>query len=134
MSSSQRLWPIARRILNATDKTNLEILATHTGQRIRDLDRTEKEPRVLVIDFFLSSPGVSSSLGTLLADRFSESLANSSRKIEMIDRKNFAEYLTQNWTTLEDLKNFPGCHYIGRELGQPELFWEACMNKTARLA
>ena len=52
-----------------------------------------------------------------LADRFSESLANSSRKIEIIDRKNLAEYLTQNWTTLEDLKNFPGCRYIGRELG-----------------
>jgi len=76
-------------ILNATDKTNLEILATHTAQKIRDADRTEKEPRVLVIDFFLGSPGVSSSLGTLLADRFSESLANSSRKIGMIDRKNF---------------------------------------------
>jgi TonB family protein len=104
-------------ILNATDKTNLEILATHTAQKIRDADRTEKEPRVLVIDFFLGSPGVSSSLGTLLADRFSESLANSSRKIGTIDRKNFAEYLTQNWTTLEDLKNFPGCRYIGRELG-----------------
>ncbi len=104
-------------ILNATDKTNLEILATHTAQRIRDADRTEKEPRVLVIDFFLGSPGVSSSLGTLLADRFSKSLADSSRTIEMIDRKNFAEYLTQNWTTLEDLKNFPGCRYIGRELG-----------------
>jgi hypothetical protein len=48
---------------------------------------TEKEPQVLVIDFFLGSPGVSSSLGTSLADRFSESLANSSRKIEMIDRE-----------------------------------------------
>jgi hypothetical protein len=52
-------------ILNATDKTNLEILATHTLQKIRDADRAEKEPRVLVIDFFLGSPGVSSSLGTL---------------------------------------------------------------------
>src|SRR5947207_1375979 len=83
-------------ILNATDKTNLEILATHSAQRIRDADRTEKQPRVLVIDFFLGSRGVSSSLGTFLANRFSESLANSSRKIEMIDRKNFAEYLMQN--------------------------------------
>src|SRR5882724_4619982 len=49
--------------------------------------------------------------------RLCESLANSSRKIEIIERKNLAEYLTQNWTTLEDLKNFPGCCYIGRELG-----------------
>ena len=49
----------------------------------------------------------------------SESLANSSRKIAIIDRQNFAEYLTQNWTTLEDLKNFPGWRsaLFGRELG-----------------
>lgn len=40
-------------ILHATDKTNLEILETHTAQKIRDADRTEKEPRVLVNDFFL---------------------------------------------------------------------------------
>ncbi len=58
----------------------------------------------------------------LLADRFSESLANSSRKIGMIDRRNFAEYPTQNWTTLEDLKNFTGCRYIGRELGATGIF------------
>jgi len=94
------------------------LASTHAKAiEIRDADRTEKEPRVLVIDFFLGSPGVSSRLGSLLADRLSESLANSSRKIAMIDRKNFTEYLTQNWTTLEDLKNFPGCRYMGRELG-----------------
>src|SRR5438309_6678518 len=104
-------------ILNATDKTNLEILATHTAQKIRDADRTEKEPRVLVIDFFLGSPGVSSSLGSSLADRFSESLANSSRKMEAIDRKEFS----------------PGCRYIGRELGATGIVLGACMNKTARL-
>jgi len=89
MSSSQRALPIARRHLECHRQNNLEILATHKAQRIRDAERTEKEPRVLVIDFFPGSPGVSSSSGTLLADRFSESLANSSRKIEMIDRKNF---------------------------------------------
>jgi len=116
MASSQRALPIARLRLEC-HRQNLEILATRTAKKIRDADRTEKEPRALVIDFFLGSPGVSSSLGTLLADRFSESLTNSSRKVEIIDRKNFAEYLTRNWTTLEDLKNFPGCRSIGRELG-----------------
>src|SRR5713101_4813076 len=104
-------------LLNDTDKANLDLLASHTAQKIINADRTEPKPRVLVVDFFLGSPGVSSSLGTLLADHFSESLSTSSRKIKIIDRKSFTEYLTKNWTTLEDLKNFPGCLLIGRELG-----------------
>ena len=33
------------------------------------------------------------------------------------NHESWSEYLTQNWTTLEDLKNFPGCRYMGRELG-----------------
>jgi TonB family protein len=103
--------------LNETDKAHLDLLALHTAQKIVDADRTEKVPRVLVIDFFLGSPGVSSSLGTLLADRFSDSLGNSSKKIKVLDRKNFAEYLTNNWTTLEDLSDFKPCLLIGRELG-----------------
>lgn len=104
-------------LLNDTDKANLDLLASHTAQKIINADRTEPKPRVLVVDFFLGSPGVSSSLGTLLADHFSESLSTSSRKIKIIDRKSFTEYLTKNWTTLENLKNFPGCLLIGRELG-----------------
>jgi TonB family protein len=103
--------------LNETDKAHLDLLALHTTQKIIDADRTEKVPRVLVIDFFLGSPGVSSSLGTLLADRFSDSLGNSSKKIKVLDRKDLAEYLTNNWTTLEDLSNFNGSLLIGRELG-----------------
>jgi hypothetical protein len=43
-------------ILNDTDKANLEILAAQTTQKIINADRTEKEPKVLVIDFFLASP------------------------------------------------------------------------------
>ena len=104
-------------ILNAADKAELDSLALRTAQKIINADRTEPKPRALVVDFFLGSPGVSSSLGTLLADRFSDSLRNASKKINVIDRKNFAEYLTENWTTLEDLKNVPACLYIGRELG-----------------
>jgi len=44
-------------ILNAADKADLDSLASHTAQRIINADRTEPKPRVLVVDFFLGSPG-----------------------------------------------------------------------------
>ena len=53
MSSNQGRCQSLDSILHATDKTNLEILATYTAHKIRHAGRTEKEPRVLVIDFFL---------------------------------------------------------------------------------
>jgi len=104
-------------ILSSSDNASLDQLVTHTAKKIIDADRAEKEPRVLVIDFFLGSPGVSSSLGTVLADRFAQSLGGVSKAIKVVDRKRFAEYLTENWTTLEDLKNFRAPLLIGRELG-----------------
>jgi TonB family protein len=104
-------------ILNDTDKANLAVLVTQTAQKIINADRTEKEPKVLVIDFFLGSPGTSSNLGSLLADRFAKALRNSSSKIRVLDRKMFGDYLTKNWTTLEDLRNNKHCLIVGRALG-----------------
>jgi hypothetical protein len=65
-------------ILNAADKAKLDLSATRAAQKIRESQLTEKS-KVLVIDFFRGSVGTSSRLGTLLADRFSESLNNFSR-------------------------------------------------------
>jgi hypothetical protein len=62
---------------------------------------TEK-PKVLVIDFFRGSAGTSSRLGTLLADRFSESLSNFSRELTVLDRQLLKDYLRKEWTTLGD--------------------------------
>ena len=121
-------------ILNAADKADLDSLASHTAQRIINADRTEPKPRVLVVDFFLGSPGVSSSLGTMLAERFSDSLRDFSEKISVIDRKNFGEYLSKNWTTLEDLKNFPGCLYIGHELGATGIVLGSVYEQNNRIA
>jgi TonB family protein len=121
-------------MLNSADKADLDSLASRTAQKIINADRTEPRPRVLVVDFFLGSPGVSSSLGTLLAERFSDSLRNSSKKINVIDRKNFGEYLTKNWTTLEDLKNFPGCLYIGHELGATGVALGSVYEQNNRIA
>jgi hypothetical protein len=67
--------------------------------------KLEEEPRVLVVDFFRNSTGESSQLGTLLADRFSESLTAYSSGIHILDRKVLKDYLFENWTTLEDFRS-----------------------------
>jgi len=56
-------------------------------------------------------------MGSLLADRFSESISAYSEGVKVIDRKILKEYLTQNWTTLEDLQSNEVCLQIGRQLG-----------------
>jgi len=89
-------------VLTRLGEGYLESLASHAAERIREANLEERERKVLVIDFFRSSPGNSSRLGTLLADRFSESLI---------------AYLTTNWTTLEDLQPRDACLRIGRQMG-----------------
>src|SRR6267154_6906544 len=61
-------------VLTRLGEGSLDSLASHAAERIREANLEEREPKVLVIDFFRSSPGNLSRLGTLLADRFSESL------------------------------------------------------------
>ena len=104
-------------ILTRLDEAYLNTLASHPAQKIRAVQLEEPEPRVLVIDFFRSSPGNSSRLGTLLADRFSESLTAYSRGLKILDRKILRDYLTKEWTTLGDLRSDDVCLRIGRQLG-----------------
>src|SRR6267154_304274 len=92
-------------------------LASHAAQKIREANIEERKPKVLVIDFFRSSSGNSSQLGTLFADRFSESLTAYSAGLSILDRKILKDYLTTNWTTLEDLQSHDVCLRIGRQLG-----------------
>jgi TonB family protein len=89
----------------------------HTAQGIRQAELEEIEPHVLVFDFFRSSPGNSSRLGTLLADRFSESLSVYSAGLKVLDRNTLKDYLTKEWTTLEDLQSNEVCLRIGRQMG-----------------
>ncbi len=103
--------------LTRLDEDNLNSLAAHTSKKIREAKLEEKEPKVLVIDFFRSSLGNSSRLGTKLADRFSESLTAYSKGLEILDRRILKDYLIQNWTTLEDLRSSEVCLEIGRQLG-----------------
>src|SRR2546430_8851759 len=87
-------------VLTRLGEGYLDSLASHAAQKIREANLEERKPKVLVIDFFRSSSGNSSQLGTLLADRFSESLTAYSAGLSVLDRKILKDYLTTNWTTL----------------------------------
>jgi TonB family protein len=78
--------------LTRAEEAEVDLLASHAAQKIREAKLEEKEPTVLVIDFFRNSPGNSSRLGTLLADRFSESLAAYSSGLKILDRKILKDY------------------------------------------
>jgi TonB family protein len=106
-----------RSVLTRLDEGYLDSLASHAAQKIREANLEEREPKILVIDFFRSSPGNSSRLGTLLADRFSGSLTAYSAGLNILDRKILKNYLTTNWTTLEDLQSRDVCLRIGRQIG-----------------
>ena len=84
--------------LNQLDEAHLDSLAMLTANKIHEV-KLEEEPRVLVVNFFRNSTGESSELGTLLADRFSESLTAYSSGIHILDRQVLKGYLFENWTT-----------------------------------
>lgn len=103
--------------LTRQDEAHLDSLALLTAKKIRTANLAEKEPSVLVMDFFRNSPGNYSLLGTLLADRLSESLASYAAGMKVLDRKIMKDYLVENWTTLEDLGSNEICLRIARQLG-----------------
>ena len=102
--------------LNQLDEARLDSLAMLTANKIHEV-KLEEEPRVLVVDFFRNPTGESSALGTLLADRFSESLTAYSSGIHILDRKVLKDYLFENWTVLEDFKSNEICLAVARQLG-----------------
>lgn len=103
--------------LNHLDQAHLDSLAALTAKKIREAKLAEKESKVLVMDFFRDSTWQSSQLGTLLADRFSESLGSYSVGMQILDRKILRDYLFENWTTLEDFKSNEMCLAVARQLG-----------------
>lgn len=103
--------------LNQLDEAQLDSLAMLTGNKIHQTKRAEEERKVLVMDFFRNSTGDSSQLGSLLADRFSESLAAYSSGIQILDRRLLKDFLLENWTTLEDFKSNQICLAVARQLG-----------------
>jgi len=103
--------------LNQMDQAHLDSLAALTAKKIREAKLSDEPPEVLVFDFFRGSAGTSSQLGTLLADRFSQSLSGYSAGMKVLDRKALKDYLTENWTTLEDLRSNEVCFSLARQLG-----------------
>ena len=104
-------------VLTEAGQAELDSLASHTAQRIREAHLEEKAPAVVVMDFFKHSMGSYSRLGALLADKFSESLAARAEGFKVLGRKALSEYLVQNWTTLEDLQSTDVFFQIGRQMG-----------------
>ena len=103
--------------LNQMDQAHLDALAALTAKKIREAKPSGGPPKVLVFDFFRGSPGTSSQLGTLLADRFSELLSGYATGMKILDRKILKDYLTENWTTLEDLRSNEVCFRLAGQLG-----------------
>jgi hypothetical protein len=103
-------------ILNAADKAKLDLSATRVALKIQEA-QLNKKPTALVIDFFRGSVGTSSRLGTLLADRFSESLSNFSHELTVLDRQLLKDYLRKEWTTLGDFHSNEASLQLGRDLG-----------------
>ena len=104
-------------VVTEAEQAELDSLASHTAQRIREAHLEEKAPAVVVMDFFKNSMGSYSLLGELLADKFSESLAARADGFKVLGRKTLSEYLVQNWTTLEDLQSTDVSFQIGRQIG-----------------
>lgn len=115
--------------LDRMDAGQLDSLAALTARKIREAKLTEKEPAVLVIDFFRNSPGTPSQLGSILADHFSELLSSYAAGMKVLDRNILREYLHDNWTTLEDLRSNEACLLIARQLGATGVV-EGSMVKT----
>jgi len=104
-------------VLDRIDEARLDLLASQTAQKIREMTAGETGTSVMVIDFFRNSTGTTSRLGSLLADRFSESLSVYSGGLKIIDRKILRDYLIREWTTLNNLNSNEVCLRLGRQLG-----------------
>lgn len=119
--------------LSRMDEAHLDSLAALTAKKIREAQLTEKEPSVLVFDFFRNSPGTTTQLGTILANRFSELLSGYATEMKVFDRRVLKDYLTENWTTLEDFRSYDVCYRIARQLGATGAVLGTLAEKDGRL-
>lgn len=119
--------------LNRIDAARLDSLAALTASKIREAKLTEREPAVLVIDFFRNSPGTPSQLGSILADHFSELLSSYAAGMKVLDRNILRDYLHDNWTTLEDWRSNEACLLIARQLGATGVVEGSLVEKADRI-
>jgi TonB family protein len=116
-AQEQNSAPVLTKVIEA----QLDSLASRVSEKIKKNNRDNGPVKVLVFDFTWNSPDVSSRLGTLLSDSFSEMLKAQSHDVEVVDRKLLAGYLEDTWTRIEDLKSNLACLEVARELGAAEI-------------
>ena len=103
-------------VLPKADRDSIDRLASDTANLIQQESPSEKS-KALVFDFARGPEGTSSQLGTVLADRFSESLSALSNSVKVMNRKILTNYLDKNWISQDDLANQYVCLWIARGLG-----------------
>ena len=108
-------------ILTGAAEIQLDSLASRIAEEIKKSDRDKAPAKVLVFDFTWETPGISSRLGTILADRFSEMLKAHGNGIEVKDRKLLKDYYNDTWTRIEDFQTDPVYLEVAQELGANEI-------------
>lgn len=91
-------------------------MALRVAASFKTPKRLDDSPVVLVLDFTQNSSGISSVLGTLLADKFSERL-KAVAGVEVIDRRLYKNYLKENGIKIEDTSSDEFCRGIINDLG-----------------
>jgi TonB family protein len=108
-------------VLTSVVEAQLDSLASRIAENIRKSNRDSAPAKVLVFDFTWEDPGISSRLGTILANRFSEMLAVHNNGVEVLDRKILNDYLKETWTRVEDLRSDSVKLQVAHELGATEV-------------
>lgn len=108
-------------VLTSVVEAQLDSLASRIAENIRKSNRDSAPARVLVFDFTWEAPGISSRLGTILADRFSEMLTVHSNGVEVLDRKVLKNYLKETWTRIEDIRSVSVNLQVAQDLGATEV-------------
>jgi len=94
----------------------LDSLATRVSDKLKK-SKHDKDPKILVFDFTRENPEKSSYLGTVLADKFSELLAQHLKNVEVRDRSIIKGYLKQERSTIEELGEDSGYSVAAQEMG-----------------
>jgi TonB family protein len=102
-------------------EAQLDSLASRIAENIKKNNRDSSPAKVLIFDFTWEAPGISSRLGTILADRFSEMLRVRSNGVEVMDRKVFKDYLNGTWTRIEDFRTDSVYLLVAEYLGATEI-------------
>ncbi len=98
-------------------QVQMDSLASHVAEQIRQSKIDPALPKVFVIDFPNAGGSQFSKLGSVLADDFAQSLSGFASGFQVEDRGAFSAYLKENWMGLDDLQSEAVCLTLARSLG-----------------